>query len=76
MYVMTVWEMEAKKVELVRTILDIDNEEVLNILSDTLRGLTDKMPCMYTVDEIQAGANVSSRHTKAEIVNNLFHLKN
>lgn len=55
---MTVLEIEAKKAELVRTILNyVDSEEVLNELSNIVKKLTTKMPCMYSPEEIRLGAD-------------------
>lgn len=55
---MTVLEIEAKKAELVRTILNnVDSEEVLNELSNMVKKLTTKMPCMHSPEEIRSGVD-------------------
>lgn len=54
---MTILEREAKKAELARSILSIDSEEILNEISKFVENLTVKMPCMYSPEEIQAGAD-------------------
>ena len=54
---MTVLEFEAKKAELARSILNINSDEVLNEVSATLQKLIDRMPCMYSDEEIRAGAD-------------------
>jgi hypothetical protein len=55
---MTVLELEAKKAELVRSILNnVNSEEILNELSKIVNKLTVKKPCMYSPEEIQAGAD-------------------
>lgn len=55
---MTSIEMNAKKAELIKYIINIDNEEILNRLDAILIGLTEKKrPCSYTADEIKAGVS-------------------
>lgn len=54
---MTVLEIEAKKAELARSILNIDSEEVLDEISKVVKKLTVKMPCMHSLEEIRAGAD-------------------
>lgn len=53
---MTSIELNAKKAELVKTIINIDNEDILNRLETILMGLAEeKEPCIYTPEEIKAG---------------------
>lgn len=54
---MNTLEIEAKRAELARSILNIESEEILNEISYTLQKLTAKMPCMYSDEEIRAGAD-------------------
>lgn len=54
---MTALELEVKRAELARSILKIESEEILNEISNTLQKLTIKMPCMYSDEEICAGAD-------------------
>ncbi|MDH6312741.1 hypothetical protein M2137_001516 [Parabacteroides sp. PFB2-10] len=55
---MTLLELNAKKAELVQTILnDIDSEEVLNELSQMVKKLTaPKYPCMHSIEELRSSA--------------------
>lgn len=54
---MTVLEMDAIKAELTQSILSIDNEDVLNRLLRYVKKLAvPQHPCMYSPEEIQAGA--------------------
>lgn len=55
---MTLLELEARKAQLVRSVLnDIHDEETLNELSVALDRLTGKIPCRYSVEEIRTGAD-------------------
>lgn len=56
---MTVLELNAKKAELIKSILnDVDSEDILNQVADVVKRLTTKkFPCMYTPEEISAGAD-------------------
>lgn len=54
---MTTLEIHAKQAELAKRILNIDSEEVLNKLSETLNALTARMPSVPTDEEVRARAN-------------------
>jgi len=54
---MTVLELNAKKAELVKSILnDVNSEEVLDKVSTYVKSLVTPMPCQYTSEEIVTGA--------------------
>ena len=53
---MTVLEMEAKKAYIIRSIANIDSEEVINKLSkvvDTI--IPSSLPCQHTIKELKEG---------------------
>jgi hypothetical protein len=49
---MTVLELQAKKAELARRILSLDDESVINKLSNLYSNLTNNYPCDYSVEEV------------------------
>lgn len=50
---MNTLELQAKKAELARQILNTDNEDLINALSNLYSKLTaNKYPCDYTEDEV------------------------
>lgn len=51
---MTTIEMEAKKARLVRSIMNIDSEDLINKLSGFVDSLTT-MPCQHTIEELKEG---------------------
>jgi hypothetical protein len=51
---MTTVEMEAKKARLVRYIINIDSEEIINEISVLVDSLSS-MPCRHTVRELKEG---------------------
>ena len=54
---MTIVELNAKKAELIKSILnDINSEDILNEISKFVKSVTVKAPCQYTPEEIQSGA--------------------
>jgi molybdopterin converting factor small subunit len=53
---MTTIELYTKREELIKSILTIDNEELLNKLSQAIKQYRKKMPCTYSVEEIQQRA--------------------
>ena len=53
---MTAFELEARKTELIREILNIDNSEVLDRVRRELRkwlAVSENVPCSYTLDEVK-----------------------
>ncbi|WP_348725834.1 hypothetical protein [Parabacteroides goldsteinii] len=53
---MTAFELEARKTELIREILNIDNSEVLDRVRRELRkwlSVSENVPCSYTLDEVK-----------------------
>jgi len=58
-------ELQAKKAELAREILNLDNEEIVDKLSKVLGNLTTKYPCMHTPEEIKSGARQAIEDHKA-----------
>lgn len=51
---MTALEIQNIKLELVQSIINIDNEDSLKRLSLFIKQLNDKYPCMYSVEEMQS----------------------
>lgn len=50
-------ELNAKKAELIKSILnDINNEETLNELAATVQRLITKYPCQYSAEELKERA--------------------
>ena len=63
---MTLLELKARKAELIQAILnDVDNEEVLNELSDVLKKNTIKHPGLFSVLELNERADKAIRNCKA-----------
>lgn len=65
---MTIIELNARKAEIVRAILnDIETEEALDALSDLLRKLhvSRQPPCQYTVEELNDRAEQAIRDYEA-----------
>ena len=62
---MTTLELQAKKAELAKEILNLDSEDIINELSRIFKKLTLKYPCMHTPDEIKAGAKQAVEDYKA-----------
>lgn len=53
---MTAFELEARKTELIREILNIDNSEVLDRVRRELRkwlSVSENVPCSYTLEEVK-----------------------
>ena len=53
---MTAFELEARKTELIREILNIDNSEVLDRVRRELRkwlSVSENVHCSYTLDEVK-----------------------
>lgn len=53
---MTAIELEARKTELIREILNIDNSEVLDKVRQEIHkwlSISEKIPCAYTLEEIK-----------------------
>jgi len=62
---MTVLELNAKKAELVQSIIsNINSEEAINELLLFVEQLTLKFPCQYTEDEIKISALEAIRQMK------------
>jgi len=49
---MTTIEMEAKKARLVKSIINIDSEEIINKIAGMVDSLTS-MPCQHTIQELK-----------------------
>jgi hypothetical protein len=63
---MTSLELQTKKADLVRSILNSDNEEIINKLSDLYKKLTVKnYPCDYTQEEILQSCKEAIEEYKA-----------
>lgn len=55
---MTVLELEAKKAELARLILnDVNSEELVNELLRVIKKMIEKFPCMHSPEEVRASAD-------------------
>lgn len=49
---MTVLELQAQKDELVRNILNVNDEEIINRMSRLFKNLTREFPCQHTEEEV------------------------
>jgi|GEM_PF-5393067 hypothetical protein len=49
---MTVLELQAKKAELAKRILLLDDESIINKLSNLYTSLTENYPCDFSVEEV------------------------
>ena len=62
---MTTMELNAKKAEMIQTILnEVNNELVVDELDRVIRKLTAAEPCRYTPEEIRASADEAIRQRK------------
>jgi hypothetical protein len=58
-------ELNAKKAELIRSILnEIDNEETLNEITATVQRLLKKVPCQYSAEELKERALLAIEEMK------------
>jgi hypothetical protein len=66
---MTVIELQAKKVELARRILLLDDESIINKLSNLYNNLTSSCPCDYSVEEVaQACQKAIQQHKEGKTI--------
>lgn len=66
---MTTVELQAKKAELVQSILnDVDNEEALAVLVNTLKKLIVKFPCQHSEEELLKSGREAIEAYKAGIL--------
>lgn len=66
---MTVLEIEAKKAELARHILSLDDENILNKLTSLYNNLTQNYPCDFTIEEVvKACEKAIEQHEKGTTI--------
>lgn len=66
---MTALELQAKKAELARRILSLDDESIINKLSNLYNSLTNSYPCNYSVEEVaQACQDAIQQHKEGKTI--------
>lgn len=63
---MTVLELQAKKAELARRILSLNDENIINKLANYFSSLTEYYPCDYTVEEVAQACEEAIKQHKEE----------
>ncbi|MDR1161554.1 MAG: hypothetical protein LBK45_04355 [Tannerellaceae bacterium] len=61
---MTVLELQAKKAELAKCILALDDESIINKLSNLYSNLTNNYPCDYSIEEVAQACREAIRQHK------------
>lgn len=62
---MSTLELQAKKAELAKGILNLESEDIINELSRVFNKLVVKYPCMHTSEDIKGGAKQAIQDYKS-----------